>query len=280
MKFMKNKINLIISLLIIIMIVLILFSSQRTSKSYIEGITGNVMNPIQKVMYNISKSISDIYYGVMHYSELMGKLEDLNEENGRLKSEIIEYSKLKEENDKLRDVLNLKDRLDDYTFVGANIIGKNGSYTNDYIVDVGIKDGLENGMIVVANGGLFGMVISVSDYWSIISPIINGSISVGGIVQRTNGSQGIVKKYKNSSGNYILKMEYVPIDEDVVVGDIVVTSGLGGVYPSGIIIGEVISIENDKRNLSKSILIKSHIDFDFVSNLFIVIPKNKYKVEY
>ncbi len=51
-------------------------------------------------------------------------------------------------------------------------------------------------------------------------------------------------------------------------------------YPSGIIIGEVISIENDKRNLSKSILIKSHIDFDFVSNLFIVIPKNKYKVEY
>lgn len=280
MKFIKNKINIIISLLIIIMIVLILFSSQRSSKSYIEGVTGDVMNPIQKVIYSVSKYISDTYYGMTHYSELMNKIEDLSEENGKLKSEIINYSALKEENDKLRDVLNLKDRLDDYTFVGANIIGKNSAYTNDYIVDVGTSDGLENGMIVVANGGLFGMVTSVSNNWSIISPIINGSISVGGIVQRTNESQGMVKKYKNSPGNYVLKMEYVPVDKEIIEGDIVVTSGLGGVYPYGIVIGEVTSIENDKRNLSKSILIKSHVDFDFVANLFIVVPKNKYKVEY
>ncbi|BAK80890.1 rod shape-determining protein MreC [Candidatus Arthromitus sp. SFB-rat-Yit] len=280
MKFIKNKINLIISLLVIIMIVLILFSSQRSSKSYIEGVTGDIMNPVQKVIYSVSKYISDTYYGMIHYSELTNKVKELVEENGELKSKIIDYSGLKEENDKLRDVLNLKDRLEDYTFIGANIIGRNDVHSNNYIVDVGMDDGLEKGMIVVANGGLFGMITSVSSNWSIVSPINNGSISIGGIVKRTNGSNGIVKKYKNSVGNYVFKMEYLPIDEDVVEGDIIITSGLGGVYPYGVVIGEVISIEDDKRNLSKSILIKSHVDFDFVNNLFIVTPKNKYKVEY
>lgn len=280
MKFIKNKTNLVISVLIIVMIVLILFSSQRTNKSYVEGVAGNVMNPIQKAIYNVSKAISDTYKGITQYSELFNQVRDLNKENEELKAKIIGYSQLQEENERLREILNLKDRLQDYDFLGANVIGKNGAYTGDYIVDVGINDGIENGMIVVSNGGLFGMVTSVSNNWSLVSPIINGNISISGVIQRTNGSQGIVKKYKNSNNNYVLKMEYLPIDEDIVVGDIVVTSGLGGVYPADIIIGEVLSIENDKRSLSKSILIKSHVNFDFADELFVVVPKNKDKVEY
>lgn len=280
MKFLKKKVNLIISLLVIVMIVLMLFSSQRSSKSYIEGSIGDVMSPIQKIIYNISKTISDTYEGMVKYSDLVDQLEVLNRENGELKAEINRYSQLKKENQQLREILNFKYELDGYDFLGGNIIGKNGSYTGDYIVDLGSNDGLENGMIVIANGGLFGMVTSVSKNWSIVSPIINGNISVTGMIQRTNGNQGVIKKYKNSANNYTLKMEYLPINEDIVEGDVVVTSGLGGVYPSNIIIGEVVSIENDKRNLSKSVIIKSHINFDFVDSVFVVLPKNKDKVEY
>lgn len=280
MKFIKKKVNLIISLLVIVMIVLMLFSSQRSSRSYIEGVVGDSVSPIQKMIYNISKAISDTYKGIVKYSDLVNQLEILIRENGELKAEINRYSQLKKENEQLREILNFKNELDDYEFIGANIIGKNGAYTGDYIIDIGINDGLKNGMIVIANGGLFGMVTSVSSNWSIVSSIINGNISVTGVIQRTNGNQGIVRRYKNSTGEYSLKMEYLPINEDIVEGDIVVTSGLGGVYPSNILIGEVISIENDKRNLSKSVIIKSHIDFDFVDSVFVILPKNKDKVEY
>lgn len=280
MKFLKNKINIIISLLIVIMTVLILFSSNRDSKSKLEGIVGDTLSPVQRVIYTVSKIVSDTYEGLVKYSGLVSKVELLSKENGELKARINSYEQLKVENDRLREILNFKTRLDDYKFVGANIIGKNGAYTNEYIIDVGINNGLENGMVVIANGGLFGMVTSVSDNWSLVSPIINGNIAISGIVQRTNGNQGIIRGYEGGNSDYNLKMEYLPIDEEVLVGDIIVTSGLGGVYPSSIPIGEVMSVESDKRNLSKSLFIKSHVDFEFVSELFVILPNNVDKVEY
>lgn len=280
MKFLKNKINIIISLLIVIMTVLILFSSNRDSKSKLEGIVGDTLSPVQRVIYTVSKVVSDTYEGLVKYSGLVGKVELLSKENGELKARINSYEQLKVENDRLREILNFKTRLDDYKFVGANIIGKNGAYTNEYIIDVGINNGLENGMVVISNGGLFGMVTSVSDNWSLVSPIINGNIAISGIVQRTNGNQGIIRGYEGGNSDYNLKMEYLPIDEEVLVGDIIVTSGLGGVYPSSIPIGEVMSVESDKRNLSKSLFIKSHVDFEFVSELFVILPNNVDKVEY
>ena len=280
MKFLKNKINIIISLLIVIMTVLILFSSNRDSKSKLEGIVGDTLSPVQRLIYTLSKVVSDTYEGLVKYSGLVSKVELLSKENGELKARINSYEQLKVENDRLRAILNFKTRLDDYKFVGANIIGKNGAYTNEYIIDVGINNGLENGMVVISNGGLFGMVTSVSDNWSLVSPIINGNIAISGIVQRTNGNQGIIRGYEGGNSDYNLKMEYLPIDEEVLVDDIIVTSGLGGVYPSSIPIGEVMSVESDKRNLSKSLFIKSHVDFEFVSELFVILPNNVDKVEY
>lgn len=279
MKFLKNKINVIISLLIIIMIVLILFSSQRDSKTKLEGFVGDALSPIQKIVYNISKTLSNTYDGIVKYSELIGKIERISQENGELKAKINLYDQLINENRRLREILNFKDRFADYGFIGTNIIGKNGTHTNEFIVDIGMKDGIKSGMVVIANGGLFGMVTSVSDNWSLVSPLINGSISVSGVVQRTAGNEGIIKG-SNIGNGYNLKMEYLPIDEDVEEGDIIVTSGLGGVYPSNILIGQVVSIESDKRNLSKSVFIKSHVDFDFVGELFVILPNNLEGVGY
>lgn len=280
MKFLKNKINVVISLLVVVMIVLILFSSQREKKSGIEGLVGDTLSPIQKIVYTISKSISDTYRGFTMYSELVGKVEKLSEENGYLRAQIKTYEKLHEENENLRSILNFKDTLSDYDFIGTNIIGKSGMYPNNYIVDIGTNDGIKNGMVVIANGGLFGMVTSVSNSWSLVSPIINGDTLVSGIVQRTNGNQGIVKGSGDTKGDQNLKMEYLPINEDILPGDTVVTSGLGGVYPANIPIGEVISVKDDERTLSKSVYIKSHVDFNFVKELFIVLSKDGSGVGY
>lgn len=280
MKFFRNKINVVISLLVIIMIILILFSSQRVNKSKIEGIVGDGLNPIQRVIYNASKIVSDTWNAIVNYSSLISEIEDLNNENGQLKAKINSYKQLVDENFKLREILNFKDRLRDYEFIGGNIIGKNNSYLNNYVIDLGKKDGIQNGMVVIANGGLFGMVTSVSDNWSLVSPLTSGNVAASGFVQRTNGNQGIVRGYKNDGGKHILKMEYLPIEEDVSVGDFIVTSGLGGIYPANILIGEVISVENDQRNLSKSVFIKPHVNFDYVRELFVILPKNKSKVEY
>lgn len=275
MKFLKNKINIVIALLVVIMIVLILFSSQRENKSKLEDLVGQGLSPIQKVIYNVSQAISNTYEGIVGYSQLVDEVKKLSEENGILRSQVNSYSQLRTENDRLREILNLKSRLEDYKFLGTNIIGRNGSYMDEYIIDRGLKDGLKNGMVVVANGGLFGMVTSVSNNWSLVSPIISGGVFVSGKVQRTNGNEGIIKGQNNNEKSYDLKMEYLPIDEDIKEGDTIVTSGLGEIYPANIPIGEVVLIENDKRNLSKSVFIKSHVNFKFISELFVILPNNE-----
>lgn len=280
MKFLRNKINFFISLLVVIMVVLILFSSQRYSKSKLEGIVGQSLSPIQKVMYNISKVVSDTYNGFVKNSKLISEIESLNKENGELKAMITSYKHLKSENDKLREILDFKNRFSDYNFIGTNIIGRSGFHTNDYIIDIGSDDGIEKGMVVIANGGLFGTISSVSDNWSLVSPIINASIAVGSIIQKENGSQGIVKGYDDVENRYNLKMEYISMDGDVLVGDTVVTSGLGGVYPANIPIGQVVFVEDDQRSVTKNVFLKSHVNFNYVRELFVVLPKNKNKVQY
>ena len=280
MKFLRNKINFIISLLVVIMVALILFSSQRYSKSKLEGIIGQSLSPIQKVMYNISKVVSDTYNGFVKNSKLVDEIESLNKENGELKAVITSYKHLKSENDKLREILNFKNRFSDYQLIGSNIIGRSGFHTNDYIIDIGAKDGIKKSMVVIANGGLFGIISSVSDHWSLVSPIINASISVGATIKKENESQGIVKGYDDVEDKYNLKMEYLSIDGDVLVGDTVVTSGLGGVYPANIVIGEVMYVEDDQRSVTKNVFLKSHVNFDYVKELFVVLPKYSDKVQY
>ncbi len=280
MKYFKNRINIVIAFLVVVMVVLILFSSQRGSKSGLEGLVGDALNPVQKIVYSISKGISDTWRGIVKYSELVAKVEALSEENGYLKAKVSSYQQLYQENKELRNVLNFKDVLHDYSFIGANIVGKSGMYSDNYIIDIGVNDGVKNGMVVIANGGLYGMITSVSDNWSLVSPITNGDISVSGVVQRTSGNQGIVSGFGESREEYNLKMEYLPINEDIVHGDVVVTSGLGGVYPANIPVGEVFEIKDDDRTLSKSVYIKSHVEFEFVNKLFVVCPNSDNRVEY
>lgn len=279
MKFLRNKINFFISLLVVIMLVLILFSSQRFSKSKLEDLAGQSLSPIQKVMYSISKVVSDTYNGFVKNSKLVSEVESLNKENGELKAVIASYEQLKRENDRLREILNFKDRFSDYDFIGSNIIGKNGFHTNEYIIDIGAKDGVKKSMVVMANGGLFGTISSVSDNWSLVSPITNPSIAVGGVIQKENGSQGIIKGYDDSEDRFNLKMDYLTINGDILVGEKVITSGIGGVYPAGIPIGEIVLVEDGQRNVTKNVYLKSHVNFDYVSELFVVLPKTA-KVQY
>ena len=102
MKFLKNKINIVISLLVVIMVVLILFSSNRDSKSKLEGIVGDTLSPVQRMVYTVSKVVSDTYQGIVKYSGLVNKIELLSKENGELKARINSYEQLNVENHRLR----------------------------------------------------------------------------------------------------------------------------------------------------------------------------------
>lgn len=281
MKRLKNKLAVTIIVLSVAFLGLIIFTFKDENKNIIESSAGAAINPIQKIAYTINQKAKDFVDLCLNFSTVKEENKRLTVENADLKKQLLEYSDLKNENDQLRKVLKFKDSKNNYNYVGANIIGySGGNILGGYIVDKGKDSGIEKGMIVIAAEGLVGQVTSVGSNWSIINTILNENVAVSVKVESTKENTGILRAHRQSNGEAICKVENLPIDSNIKVGDVIATSGLGQIYPKDILVGKVLSIEEDKVNVMKSAVIKPAVDFDKLEELFIVVPKDKRDIKY
>ena len=280
MKLLKNKLTVTIIVLSVAFLGLITFTVSRENKGLESG-AGSTLNPVQKVAYGFNRGVKDFVDFFLNFSDVRDENKELKKENDKLKAEIDEYSKLKEENERLQKVLNFKDEKNNYDYIGTNIIGISGdSILNGYIVDRGKDDGIEKGMVVISADGLVGQVSSVGKNWAIVQCIVNENVKVAVMVDSTRENTGILQGYKDYFNNNLTKVLNLPIDSEVKEGDVIVTSGLGGYYPKEIKIGEVVSVEEDRVKVMKSAIVKPYVDFNKIEELFIVAPKDKREIKY
>ena len=280
MKLLKNKLTVTIIVLSVAFLGLITLTVSRDDKGLESG-AGSTLNPVQKVAYGFNRGVKDFVDFFLNFSDVRDENKELKKENDKLKAEIDEYSKLKEENERLQKVLNFKDEKNNYDYIGTNIIGISGdSILNGYIVDRGKDDGIEKGMVVISADGLVGQVSSVGKNWAIVQCIVNENVKVAVMVDSTRENTGILQGYKVYFNNNLAKVLNLPMDSEVKEGDVIVTSGLGGYYPKEIKIGEVVSVEEDRVKVMKSAIVKPYVDFNKIEELFIVAPKDKREIKY
>ena len=280
MKLLKNKLTVTIIVLSVAFLGLITLTVSREDKGFESG-AGSTLNPVQKVAYGFNRGVKDFVDFFLNFSDVRDENKELKKENDKLKAEIDEYSKLKEENERLQKVLNFKDEKNNYDYIGTNIIGISGdSILNGYIVDRGKDDGIEKGMVVISADGLVGQVSSVGKNWAIVQCIVNENVKVAVMVDSTRENTGILQGYKDYFNNNLAKVLNLPMDSEVKEGDVIVTSGLGGYYPKEIKIGEVVSVEEDRVKVMKSAIVKPYVDFNKIEELFIVAPKDKREIKY
>lgn len=280
MKLLKNKLTVTIIVLSVAFLGLISFTVSREDKGLESG-AGSTLNPVQKVAYGFNRGVKDFVDFFLNFSDVRDENKELKKENNKLKAEIDEYSKLKEENERLQKVLNFKDEKNNYDYIGTNIIGISGdSILNGYIIDRGKDDGIEKGMVVISADGLVGQVSSVGKNWAIVQCIVNENVKVAVMVDSTRENTGILQGYKDYFNNNLAKVLNLPMDSEVKEGDVIVTSGLGGYYPKEIKIGEVVSVEEDRVKVMKSAIVKPYVDFNKIEELFIVVPKDKREIKY
>ena len=271
MKLFKNKLAVIVILLSVSFLGLIGYSVQKDNMSLVENGVGSVVNSVQGVLYKASNKIKDSVSFIFNYKNIKTENEDLKSEN-----EI-----LRKENEKLRSVLNFTDANEQYNYVGADIVGIAGNnFLDGYIINKGEKDGIQKGMVAIEGEGLVGQVTSVGDNWSIVESLCNENVAVAGYVLSTEESNGIVKGYKGNEDKFLAVIEGLSLDSKVKVGDEILTSGLGGIYPKGIKIGEVLEIYDDKANVTKAAIIKPSVEFSKLEQITIVVPKETRDVKY
>ena len=182
---------------------------------------------------------------------------------------------LEKEIKELKDTLELNKTLTEYDPVNATILSRNKSYWfNTITIDKGKSSGIRNNMAVITKNGLIGKINKVSDNSSevklITSDDVNYKVSVA-IKTNEVDNYAILNGYDKETG--LIKATGIDKTTPVNMGDVVLTSGLGGMFPGGIYIGVVDKIESDKYNLSKTIYIKTNQNFNDIHYVTILKVK-------
>lgn len=269
----KNKHIYLVVLLIVVVVAVLSYVLKADKKLNIfESLVKDSVVTVQKVLYTPIKSFSTMIDDFF-------SLKDVLEENKILKSNVekiesleAENLELKQEISKMKEELNIEHVLSEYEYLNASVINRNSFYWyNTLTIDKGSHNGIEEGMVVINSTGLIGKITNVSTFSSDVKLITttdtNNKISVT-ITNGNNKLTGIINTYNYDEG--YLKVEGISNTETVNVGDYVYTSGLGGVFPSGILIGKVESIVTDVYDLSKIINVKPSANFDDINYVTIL----------
>lgn len=281
MSFLKNKLTVTVIVLSVSFLILIGYTSKREKISTAENGIGVALNSVQGVIYSFNNKIKNNVRFIIDFSKVKKENEELRAENTKLQDKALKYDALENENERLRTMLNFKNQREEYEYIGCDIIGKSGNnWLDGFIINRGTDDGIKKRMVVITGEGLVGQVTSVGNNWSIVQSLVNENIAVAGLVNSTRENDGVVKGYRDINDKLLAKLYYLPLDSQVKKGDVILTSGLGGLYPKEIKIGTVIDIEEDKGKLIKNAVIEPSVDFNKLEELFIVVPKNDREVKY
>jgi len=281
MKKPKHLFEIITILLIIMCIFIINFTYNRKSISSVESKLEYILSRAQGFFYSIGGSVRSSVDSIINFSNIKKENEELKKENNDLKKEIEELKSYGEQNERLRAMFDLADSKDHYTFKGCNIIhvGGAGGYIDQIVLDKGLKDGIKNGIVVVYLNELVGKVVRTLDEVCIVQLLTNENIRVSASINSRDDETGIASGYRDNSNRAMCKFT-TSIDVDVKIGDVIVTSGRGDIYPKGINVGIITSIEEDKVKLQKNCNVEPFTNINNLKEVYVVIPLDKLNVEY
>ena len=278
-KKMTSKKYVFIGVVILIIILLIIFSftlKEDRKLNPVESFLRDTLSYAEKI---VTYPFSYITTKTREYN----KLKDVNEENDILETSLDRIDAIETENvelrrqiDALKNELNIDYTLTDYEYLNATVTSRSvGYWYNTITINKGSYNGIKKDMVVINGKGLIGRVIKTSTFTSDVRLITtsetNNKISVH-ISNGDNNLYGLINNYDYSKN--LLEVEGISNTKDVDIGYFVYTSGLGGIFPSGILIGSVSEITTDSYDLAKIIKVKPSADFSNINYVSVLKRKD------
>ena len=204
------------------------------------------------------------------YEDLEKENKKLSKEIADLRTQLVDYYQLRDENARLWKYYDIKKNHTDYELLPCTVIRRD---SNDdfysFTADVGTADGVQVQDPVITENGLVGFVSSVDATSCHVTTILSPDTQAGAIDAVTN-ENGIISGNPVHSDKNMTTLTKIDSSGNINKGDIIVTSGLGGVYPANLIVGEVISIEYDKYDTTKYAVIKPYEDIRKLTDVVII----------
>ena len=238
---------------------------QQDETNFMESLVLRATGPVQVAFDRVIKGTADIWG---HYLYLVGTAEDnrsLVEENRALRAVLTQSDEVRLENARLRLLLDFKEAQEMATLPARVIAEDASSWFRTVMIDKGSEHGVTEGLPVVVAEGVVGRVVRSSPRFSRVLLITDASSAVASLLQ-DNRARGVCR----GQGEQLV-FDFVLRQEEVKIGDRVVTSGMGGVFPKGLVVGRVESVDRQEFGLFQSIEVTPAVDFSHLEEVLVLL---------
>lgn len=273
MKFFRRHKSLLIAciaaVLVLAMAIASLFASGRVSPA--SDLLGSALRPLQTLVSGMANGVGGLWGYIYEYDQLLAENEELRLRLARQEEDIRRLEQNGEENEQLKELLGIHEARPDFQFVSADIIARDMSnWARVFTLDKGRVHGVETGNCVIsAEGYLVGVVTQAAANWCEVTTLIDTDMNAGAKVYRTSltavaeGDFDLMLKGR-------LGLFYLKPDVDLSIGDVVLTSGIGGVLPKDVPIGIVVDVRQEKDGMSAMAELEPKVQLDRLKVCYIV----------
>ena len=252
------------SLLLVSLLLLSVSLRARPYRDPIALILLDGLAPFQDGFTWVRSGTAGIWSSYINLVETRRENERLRDRIASLQSDVVRLSELEQANKRLNEMLGLRDHIDRPAYA-ARVIGRDPlPWFHTLTIDRGEREGVRRGMAVLSPLGVIGQTVEVSRTAARVLLLTDHNSGIDAIVQRSR-ARGIVQGASEDGCH----MNYLPRDADVVVGDRVLTSGLDGIFPKGILIGEVVDVSRRHRGLLQAAVIRPSAPLDRIEEVLI-----------
>ena len=261
----KRKALLSIIFIVILIVFFSIFKVPGVSK---------ISNVIISTTCNIVRTAKGVFTDGFSYFE---SVKALKEENGRLQKQIgdlkyklLEINTLEADNESLRIKLGIQEKYNHFSLLYADIIMRDyDNWKETFTINKGREDGLRVKQAVIAEGGLVGYISKVNTNTSVVKTVLDPNVAIGVDIASIN-KNALIKGDFSLKNKGHLKLTYIPIDVEISISEIVYTSGIGGVYPKGIPVGNIIKVVNKKNEIDRYAVVEPLVDIENIKEVAIL----------
>lgn len=275
MSFFRNKSLFILLIGLILLVVLVGYSlSNKDELSTPEKFIVDTVGWFQNMIHKPTSLITSTYENVVDIKDTYNENKILRQRLAEYKTLIYEVQELEKENNELRDVLDIVDSPRDYEPILANVISRSPERWLEQVkINVGSIHGVEKNMAVVTTEGMIGKVLSRSAFTSTVQ-LLTGFDQfnrISAIVSRPDDANvfGLIEGYDKETETLIFRI-MEQSEQELEKGEIVVSSNMGGLFPSGLVLGTVEEVIPDKYGLTKTALVKPAANMTEINQVIVI----------
>ena len=239
--------------------------------SVFENVVGTVFRPIESAFSSAAGGVKNFFSNWRNYDKLQREYETLEMTNEELSLKLSGVEETEQENARLKVLLDAQDAYESLDPIYAKVIARDpGQWFDTFTINRGTTHGVTEGMSVVTGAGLVGYVYEAGLTYAKVLTIIDTRSAVAVLVQRTldNGvMRGEVTEASDSAECYTY---YLPNVNNILPGDVIVTSGTDSLYPKGLTIGEVIAVSQETSSDGSYVIVSPYVDFRHVEEVLVL----------